>query len=226
MVKAHTDEIVRVLSLLTEADQVVELRLLSVARGQQFPCTMSGYFDDYQRLAENAAKYSAAARGAYVTLNPINPALLARATNRLRVAGKDCPLTADADITRRRWLPIDLDPVRPSGISSTNEEHTAAIDRGIRIRKTLSEEGWPDPILADSGNGAHVLYRIELPAIDDGIVKRCLQSLALRFDDDRVKVDQSVFNPARIWKLYGTASKKGDPVPERPHRLARVLEMA
>jgi len=27
-----------------------------------------------------------------------------------------------------------------------------------------------------------------------------------------------------IWKLYGTVSRKGDDVPERPHRFARVLE--
>jgi len=33
-----------------------------------------------------------------------------------------------------------------------------------------------------------------------------------------------VFNPARIWKLYGTVSRKGDSIPERPHRLARILE--
>jgi len=27
-----------------------------------------------------------------------------------------------------------------------------------------------------------------------------------------------VFNPARICKLYGTLSRKGDSTPERPHR--------
>ena len=85
-------------------------------------------------------------------------------------------------------------------------------------------QGWPDPIVGNSGNGAHCLYRVELPTSDGDLVKRCLQGLARRFDDDLVKIDQAVFNPARIWKLYGTVSRKGDSVPERPHRLARILE--
>ncbi|MGA2185795.1 MAG: hypothetical protein ABSH47_22480, partial [Bryobacteraceae bacterium] len=130
----------------------------------------------------------------------------------------------DADITKRRWLPIDLDPVRPSGISSTDQEHSLAVERAIQMREALRQEGWPDPIVGDSGNGAHLLYRVELPTGDDELVKKCLQALARRFDDDQVKVDQKVFNPARIWKLYGTVSRKGDNVAERPHRLARILE--
>ncbi len=114
--------------------------------------------------------------------------------------------------------------MRPSGISSTDQEHSGAIERAVQIRDALRETGWPDPILGDSGNGAHLLYRVDLPSNDNELVKRCLQSLARRFDDDRVKIDQKVFNPSRIWKLYGTVSRKGDSVAERPHRLARVLE--
>src|SRR5262249_8541637 len=33
----------------------------------------------------------------------------------------------------------------------------------------------------------------------------------------------SVFNAARIWKVYGTMACKGDNLPERPHRLSRLL---
>jgi hypothetical protein len=158
----------------------------------------------------------------YVTLNPVNPALLARASNRLRTVGRNDALTSDADITKRRWLPIDLDPVRPSGISSTDQEHLLAVERAFQVRETLCRDGWPHPIVGDSGNGANLLYRVELPSGDHELVKRCLQALAARFDDDRMKIDQKVFNPARIWRLYGTVNRKGDNVAERPHRLARV----
>jgi hypothetical protein len=217
-------EVLRALDLLAEPGQVIELRLLDVqAQGQRFPATMSGYFDDFKVLANAAAKHAVAAKGVYVTLNPVNPSLLARASNRLRTVGKKDPLTSDADIVTRRWLPIDLDPVRPSGISSTDKEHSLAIERAFQIREELRQDGWPTPIVGDSGNGAHLLYRVELPSNDDELVKRCLQALARRFDDDRVKIDQKVFNPSRIWKLYGTVSRKGDSVAERPHRLARVL---
>jgi hypothetical protein len=218
-------EILRALELLAEPGQVVELRLLEVqSKGQRFPLTMSGYFDDLKPLADCACKYGSTAKGVYVTLNPVNPALLARAFNRLRTAGRSDSLTGDIDITKRRWLPVDLDPVRPSGISSTDEEHSLAVERAFEIRDALRQRDWPEPIVGDSGNGSHLLYRVELPTSDDELVKRFLQALASRFDDDRVKIDQQVFNPSRIWKLYGTVSRKGDHVADRPHRLARILE--
>jgi hypothetical protein len=225
VVQPDLPEILRALGLLAEPGQIIELRLLEVqAQGQRIPTTMSGYFDDLQLLANSAIKYGGNAKGVYVTLNPVNPALLARASNRLRTAGKNDPLTSDADITKRRWLPIDLDPVRPSGISSTDQEHSLAVERAFQIREELRRAGWPDPIVGNSGNGAHCLYRVELPTSDGDLVKRCLHALARRFDDDQVKIDQAVFNPARLWKLYGTVSRKGDSVPERAHRLTRILE--
>jgi hypothetical protein len=52
-----------------------------------------------------------------------------------------------------------------------------------------------------------------------------LQALAARFDDERVKIDQKVANPARIWKLYGTVAAKGDHTADRPHRVSRLLEV-
>lgn len=225
MVKVDVGEVLRALCLLTEPGQVIELRLLHARpERRQIPATMSGYFDDPQVLAKKAQAYGGCARGTYITLNPINPVLLARAKNRLRIVGKDDPLTTDADVTCRCWLPIDFDPVRPRGISSSDSEHQNAIARAFRVRDALRNEGWPEPIVGDSGNGAHLLYRVDLPSDDRDVVKRCLGALALRFDDDAVKIDQSVFNPGRIWKLYGTVSRKGDDLTERPHRLARILE--
>ena len=47
-----------------------------------------------------------------------------------------------------------------------------------------------------------------------------------RFDTDKVTVDTSVYNPARIWKLYGTTTRKGDAVPTGPNREARPHRMA
>lgn len=226
MLKADTAEILRFVNLLAEPGQIIELRLLNVqSSGQGFPHTLSGYFNDYRKLAEAAARTNSNAQGAYITLNPLNPDLLARSVNRLRIAGKDFPLTTDGDIIRRCWFPIDFDPVRPRGISSTEEEHRCAIERAIKVRNVLKSEGWADPLVGDSGNGGHLLYKIDLPPDDHDLLKRCLQVLSLRFDDEKVIVDQKVFNPARIWKLYGTVSRKGDAVPERPHRRARILEV-
>ena len=216
-------EIVRALKLILEPGQVTELRALeAVTRNERRSHTESGYFDDIDKLAE-AADTITSAKGVYFVPNVINPALLARASNRIRPAGKE-PTTSDHDIDRRNWLLVDCDVKRPAGISASEGEHAAAIELAFRIRTELSAEGWPEPIVADSGNGAHVLYRVDLPADDGGLVKRCLEGLAARFDTIDVKVDQSVFNPARIWKLYGTLAAKGDNTTDRPHRMARILE--
>jgi hypothetical protein len=195
-----------------------------VTAADRRPHTESGYFDDAEKLTQAAASISQA-KGIYFIPNPLNPALLARAVNKIRPAPKG-ESTQDGDITRRHWLLIDTDPVRPAHIASTDAEHQAALDRATAIASSLTAAGWVTPIVADSGNGGHLLYRIDLPTDDEELVKRCLQALAAQFDDDAVKLDQGVFNPARIWKLYGTVAGKGDAEAAgigRPHRMARIL---
>jgi hypothetical protein len=204
---------------------VFETRALHVARnGSGFTRTVSGYFTDPAEAARFLAAVDGFARGMYVTLNEVNPALLARAANRLREVGKADPTTADAEIVRRTRLLVDVDPVRPSGITATDAEHAAALDRARAIRDVLVEMGAPAPLLVDSGNGAQVILGIDLPADDGGLVKRVLEGLAFRFDDDAVRVDRTVYNPARIVKVPGTLTRKGDATPDRPHRRAAILE--
>lgn len=223
---ADIDEIRRALALLFEPGQVVELRALNVATpNYKAPHTVSGYYTDFEALAKDAAKVAPYAEGVYVTLNPVKPALLARAANRCKPAGKGDQTTSDRDITRRRWLGIDIDTTRPAGISSTDEELEYALEVANDMRTMYAGIGWPNPIMACSGNGAHLDYRIDLPADDGGLVARVLKSLALFWDDARIKVDLTVFNPARIWKLYGTIARKGDDTEDRPHRLARMINI-
>ena len=213
-------QIKRALDILFQPGDVVELRCLNTHKG-----TISGYFNDFNKLAQEAAKLSGKVPAVYVTLNPVNPDLLARSANRIKAYARET--TADKDILRRRWLPLDFDPVRPAGISSTDAEHEAALTRAREVREWLRGQGWPEPILADSGNGAHLLYRIDLPNDEDAarLVKGCIEAIAFKFADERINVDLTPFNAARIWKLYGTLCCKGDNLPERPHRLARLLEV-
>jgi hypothetical protein len=101
-----------------------------------------------------------------------------------------------------------------------------AIAKAREVREFLRDFGFPEPVLADSGNGGHLLYRIDLPSDNASrdLLKRTLHALALLFDDANTTIDKTPFNAARIWKLYGTVARKGDNIFERPHRLARVLE--
>lgn len=213
-------EIRRAISLLLAPGQVCELRVLNTRKG-----TVSGYFSDVDKSAQAATNWSGKAPAIYLTLNPVNPVLLARASNRVKEYARET--TADSQIIGRRWLPIDFDAVRPAGISSTDAEHQKALERAREAREWLRLQGWPEPIYADSGNGAHLLYPVELPndQASTTLLMDCLKALAFRFDDEAVVVDTGNFNPARIWKLYGTAVCKGDSTPDRPHRLARILEV-
>jgi hypothetical protein len=82
-------------------------------------------------------------------------------------------------------------------------------------------------VVGDSGNGAHLLYRADLPndSRATNLVKGILAGVAARCATDDIAVDQTVFNAARITKLYGTLVCKGDNLPDRPHRRSRLLEI-
>ncbi|RJQ58017.1 MAG: hypothetical protein C4530_11430 [Desulfobacteraceae bacterium] len=189
---------------------------------------VSGYFDNAKDFAAAAvALEEAKAPGIYFTLNPVDEDLIARAKNRLKAAGPKTSLTTDKDITCIRWLPIDLDPVRKSGISSTDEELAYAFETAGRIHPWFTKYfGFPGPVKGISGNGAHLCYRLpDLTPVERGseIVKKILVLIARKFDTDQVKIDRAVFNPSRIWKVYGTTARKGDHTEKRPHRKSKLI---
>ncbi len=213
-------EIRRSLELLHQAGDVFEIRALHVGRVK----TVSGYFDKAEIAA--AAAYEVDRRksiGVYVTLNPCNPALLSRANNRAIDWPKST--TTDAEIVRRRWLFIDIDPDRPSGIGSTDVEKQTARTLAADIEETLRGRGWPFPLVVDSGNGCYLLYRVDLPNDEPttAMLKRFYAGLGslLSYDPGKPhsKLDVSVFNAARILRIGGTLNRKGDSTADRPHRL-------
>jgi hypothetical protein len=210
---------------LLAPDQVVELRALGVQRGSGRPHTEAGFFDagHLPDLAKAALALTPHAKGVYFTLNPLHHALLARRCNRTAWANEG-ELAKDKDVSARRWLLVDADPIRDPLVSATDAEKAEAKAVALNVREHLRGRGWPDPVLSDSGNGYHLLYRVGLPAADGGQVERLLRALAARFDTPRVKIDRTVFNPSRICKLPGTLARKGDHTPDRPHRRASVLE--
>jgi hypothetical protein len=71
------------------------------------------------------------------------------------------------------------------------------------------------------------LYRIDLPNDREALefVTGALAELDRRYSDVVVKVDVTSANAARIWKAYGTVARKGDSIPDRVHRVSRILEV-
>jgi hypothetical protein len=205
--------------------QTFEIRALGVQRGRGRPCTESGYFDfehlrDALRIAKTVTQI---ARGVYLTLNPLKPEVLARRCNRLGYAQVG-EAAKDSDVLSRHLLLFDCDPVRDPHISATDLEKSHARDVITRLRDHLLGLDWPSPVVGDSGNGYHLFFPIDLPADDGGLIKNLLEASAAKYDTPSAKIDTSVGNAARIVKLPNTIARKGDPTPDRPHRVAKLLE--
>ena len=106
-------------------------------------------------------------KGIYFTLNPLKTTVIERAVfrNRLKEPAS-VPSVSKDDVARRAWLFIDADPCREGGLtncSATDNEKEKARETVFAIRTFLTSKGWPLPLVADSGNGFHLLYRIDLP---------------------------------------------------------------
>jgi P4 family phage/plasmid primase-like protien len=189
--------------------------------------TVSGYFDnaaDFARAAEHLDSLKPIA--IWFILNPPDNALFARAPNRL-VAFPDAT-TRDKDIQAIRWLYIDIDPKRPSGVSSTNEEMDRAKIVAGNITEWLEKGAlkFPRGLRAWSGNGYHLLYRLpDLANNEDsaGLVKNAGAAIEEQFRSEHVEIDLSVSNPGSMAKLYGTTVHKGFHTEERPHRKSALF---
>lgn len=218
------DLIMKALRTFFEPGDVFEVRVLdAVSPGSTWTHNESGYFEyDQIDVIPNCLDNFVSYGGVYITMNPVNPDLLARANNRLKAA-RSGESTSDSDILCRRWMLIDIDPERPAGISANEDEKAAALDKAIEIQEGLVSMGFPKPIVVDSGNGMQLFYRIDLPADDENLVQRCLKALE-PCSNEKVHVDLSVHNAARICRVPGTWNRKGDNMNTRPHRVAEVLE--
>lgn len=217
IVSAPTD-LERFLLALWRPGDVREVRIPTPGR------TDSGYFDDPAALIA-AVRPLDGRENVYLTVNPVQPALLARAANRIKPRSRTT--TGDGQIVERRWLPIDIDPQRPSDISASEEEREAALEVTRQVWTYLNDRGWPEPVVAMSGNGYWMLYPLELPndpaskALVDGV----LAHLAEHFGTAAVSIDTTVSNASRIVALIGTLKVKGDATPDRPHRRSGLLRL-
>lgn len=225
----------RWLTTLIDPDQVVELRALGVESPGGSIQVWAGVFrgDELQTLAKAALELSGCCKGVYYTLNPLKPDRFRVVAPRVQVAHGG-ELAKDIDVPARRWILVDFDPVRAEGFrdySATDAEKAAAWDVVLSVRSWLGGRGWPDPIISDSGNGYHLLYRlaedlpVSLPLGANDPIRQSLLALGARFGTSAVTIDGAVFNPARIVKFPGTLTCKGENLPDRPWRRAMILDL-
>ena len=225
--KFDPNTVARAIRLLHPNGELFEIRIINGSYNA------SGYFMNADTAIRELQNYQAGykkgelaqASNIFITMNPVDNACYARKQHDKFVENVT-PTTKDNEIACLHWFLIDLDPKRMSGVSSSDAELESAKARAREIYTFLQSRGWQNPIVAMSGNGMHLVYRYNAENTTENVTlwETALKVLHEKFSDDKVDVDTTVYNPARICKLWGTLAQKGFSIPERPHRNAQILD--
>lgn len=211
----NIDEIRKWHRLFRRPNELFEIRIL----GEK---TYSGYFYDVEQAIVALHPYDNF--NIYYSVNEVKQACASREQfgNFRLVRGT---ATSKADIEHRWWIPIDVDCERPSGVSSTNEEKDKAYKKASEVYFFLQSLGFPTPAVVDSSSGYHLYIPCDLNNDEEAelLVKKFLETLALRFNDESVKIDTVLFDANRIIRLPGSYGRKGRSTEERPHRPVWIM---
>ena len=210
----------KTIALMKPDGQLFEVRLIFNNKAM-----FSGYFTGADELISAFRELNVQGEcNVYITLNSINPACYDRQQKNIFCRNAKIT-TSDNDIVGYDWLMIDLDPKRPSGTSSTDEELQEAKELGNKVFQFMRNLGFSKPLFANSGNGVHLLYKIRLKNTKENqeLVKNCLKTLGMLFTNAKIDLDLTNSNPSRICKLYGTKAQKGANSELRSHRMSFVI---
>lgn len=215
-------EVEKSISLLQEPGKIFEVRIIGSSSRKDI---WSGYFQSAETMLRDVDNVDIRNKNIYITLGEVKEECFARSQS--EHFEKNPTTTSDNEIVRYRWLFIDLDPVRATGISSSRKELEKAEALSKDVYEYLNGLGFNDPIKAMSGNGYHLLYKIDVlnDAGGRALIEKCLKNLSALFDNDDVKIDTTNSNPSRICKLHGTLAQKGTSTKERPHRMSRITSV-
>jgi archaellum biogenesis ATPase FlaH len=200
--------------------ELVEIRILDPETKRSY----SGYFTDIETILREIKRYEKC--NLYFTLNVIDPACYSREQHD-RISTRPKSTTSDAEILGRKFCLIDIDCEKPSDTNSTDAEKELAKGVVNEVYKFLRDEGFEKPIICDSANGYHLLYKQAMISNPQNTetMKNFLKVLDMYFSTDKVKIDCTTFNPSRICKLYGVISRKGSDTKERPQRESKILRV-
>ncbi len=220
-------EMLNCLQTFHPTSDVFEIRVIKAHNQQgKHLGTLSGYFDSPKK-ATTAIASANVGGNVYHTLNPLRYDCLARNINKLSAWARTT--TQDSDVKYIRWLPIDIDPIRQTGLSATYEELMLANEVKEQVQEHLIDKYEGFDHSAISGNGCYVMVRVPGDKLD---IKGFLAELADKFNTDHVEIDISIYNPARIMKVYGSLAQKGEHTPlypnwvssHRPWRYSYMIE--
>lgn len=215
----NPSEVRRALEILHPDGELFEIRVI---QGKNI---YSGYFKDIDIAIaelEKLTDYHLRDANVYSILGRINDACFGRKQHNRIILSK--VTTGDGDATGFKWLFIDFDPKRPSDTSSTDQQLADAKLRAEQVYAYLKKKGFPEPLVGMSGNGYHLLYKIDMPKTETETIRKFLQAMANLYSDEIIDIDTGNFNPARPCKLYGTLAQKGSGTEEQPHRMSYIVQ--
>ncbi len=226
MSKVYFDrnELERTIKAMKPDGELFEIRII---RGKEI---YSGYFNETATLIEALKRQQLEQCNVYITLQRLHEGCSARLQWNEFIKTGGTPkivTTSDNDVINYSFIPVDLDPIRPAEISSTEEELKDAESLAEQIIEYMSAQGFNDYIYAFSGNGYHLLFKTEVFNDEEGedYIKKYLNRLDELFSNEACHVDVVNYNPGRIFKLYGTLAQKGRSTQERPHRMSHIIEV-
>lgn len=235
--KSDPEKIAEALKLILDPGDQFEVRVLGA--GGNPNAKAAGwidyeYIDRYARSIAHFADTAAIGGGCYFTPQKLKEGVAVRSRHFFpevrKVNGESTPkLTCDDDIDYRRYLIIDIDPVRAPGHehdSATDEEKLEALAVSEIIRDWLNwliRTNIRRPLVVDSGNGFHLYFKIQKQENDCDLSREVLNVLDAKYSNEKVKIDTTVCNPSRILKIPGTIARKGQHTRDRPHRVSSVI---
>ncbi len=208
----------------SSCDGVTEIRIIEQGRRG---APLIAYVDNLDAFVEITSSNNSTAN-VYAGIQARPKDLLARAPNQT-VRGAAGGKIENIEVVSAQV--IDIDPHRPKDTASTQEELNEAIKAAEMISFELQLAGFGQPELMLSGNGVQLWYAFE-PIILDDTNRQCVIENAKLFEQKArqaaasiptVAVD-SIHDLARIIKVIGTVSRKGEGTEDRPHRLSTPLD--
>lgn len=217
----NESEIYRFWDVFKNGNQLTEIRLIA-NDGK----TASGYFTNPKVMIDAIRPY-AKDYSVYFTINSINPDCYGR-PQRDKIMPKVKNTTTDGEIIGRDFVLLDLDSKRATGVNATEEQLNFAKKKANEVYKFLKDNGFYAPIVICSGSGVHLYLKCALLPSEENnkMIKRFTQAISMLFSDDKVDIDEKVFNLGRIARICGCYNRKGsNSDEERPQRMCHFVKV-
>jgi len=121
-------------------------------------------------------------------------------------------------VARVTAILFDVDSDHPKNQPASDDELLKAEHRMKSLKEWIRLCGYSQPLVAMSGNGFHVIHKVNIEIDDD------TQSQLERYHHEAADDLDSMFDIPRIVKVPGTLSIKGVSSEERPHRLSYIVD--